>query len=749
MVGNRAAGTSPEWGVGSRLGNKYRGGTAVSRETGPVLPDSGMAGKIADYRLSGYIGRGGMAVVYLAQDERVDRTVALKILAPELAQDAAFRNRFLHESRAAAAVDHPNIVPVYEVGDAGANLFVAMRYVQGGDTRALLNRVGPLPFGWAWSIIAQIASALDAAHAHGLIHRDVKPTNMLLESDDHVYLSDFGITKNPPAGDSAAALDQIVGTPDYVAPEQVEGRAVDGRADLYSLACAGFELLCGTPPFGQDQGLTVMYAQLYAPPPMASARRPDLPPAVDQVLATALAKNPADRYMTCGQFAEELHSALRLVPGDAYADHGYEPAPPTTRGPFEPAPPTVRGPFEPAPPTVRGAFEPGAPTPYEPAAPTGPAPYEPAPPTAPAPYEPASATWAGPPDPAPHTGTGPGPYEPVLPAEPGSYERVLPVEPGPYERVLPVEPGLYEPVLPAEPGPYDPALPTGPGLYEPGPPAAPALYGADWGPPAQEQPHWPGAQSMNGPGWGGPPDGPDWAGSGPASRPGPPSRTGPPRRTGPPGRPGGTEQRPPHQPISRTRKIAAAVGTAVVVVAVVIAAALSLSKHPSSNSSAPHGSSSPPASSTTSALASRQADKVNSLLASSAATRKSLVVPIRMAGNCRHLPRDVAQIQRVLNQRSSEYRKVQALATGAMLKGALVKADLLSALRRSMDADRAYLTWARQQMNSGCTPTSQSSAYQAAQNADTQADAAKAAFVQVWDSVAARYGLPQKSPGDI
>src|SRR5258708_7125201 len=142
-----------------------------------------MSGKIGDYRLDGHIGRGGMAVVYLAQDERLDRTVALKIIAPELARDAAFRTRFLHESRAAAAVGHPNIIPVYDAGDAGGVLYVAMRYVQGGDARSLLNRLGPLPFGWAWSITAQVASALDAAHAHRLIHRDVKPAHMLLDAD--------------------------------------------------------------------------------------------------------------------------------------------------------------------------------------------------------------------------------------------------------------------------------------------------------------------------------------------------------------------------------------------------------------------------------------------------------------------------------------------------------------------------------------------------------------------------------------
>jgi len=288
-----------------------------------------MSGKVAGYQLEECIGEGDVAVVRLARDERLDRKVAVKILAPELAGDAAFRARFLSESRAAAAIGHPHIVPVYEVGDAGGMLYVAMRHVGGGDARSLLSRLGPLPFAWAWSVIAQVASALDTAHGHGLIHRDVKPANMLLDVGSgaggraadraggcgvgHVYLSDFGMGRDLSPGEIIAA--GHAGALDYLAPEQIRGRVLDGRADLYSLACAGFELLCGTPPFGRDQGLTVMYAHLYAPPPAAAARRPDLPAAVDLVLAMALAKNPADRYPTCGQFADELRTALGLLPG--------------------------------------------------------------------------------------------------------------------------------------------------------------------------------------------------------------------------------------------------------------------------------------------------------------------------------------------------------------------------------------------------------------------------------------------------
>jgi serine/threonine-protein kinase len=297
----------------------------MTRETEPAL--SGMTGAVAGYRMEGYIGRGDLAVVYLAQDERANRKVALKILTPELARDEVFKARFLSQCQAVAEIEHPHIIPIYGAGEENGSLYVVMRYVQGGDARALLGRIGPLPTAWAWNIVAQIASALDAAHARGLIHGDLKPACMLLDTStpagqtprrpdgsdfDHVYLSDFGMIKDPP-GDPAAT-GQISGRLDYTAPEQIEGRPLDGRADLYSLACSAYELLCGAPPFGQDQGLTVLYAHLYAAPPSAAAARPELPGAVDQVLARAMAKNPADRHASCVEFAEDLHDALGLLP---------------------------------------------------------------------------------------------------------------------------------------------------------------------------------------------------------------------------------------------------------------------------------------------------------------------------------------------------------------------------------------------------------------------------------------------------
>jgi len=282
--------------------------------------------KIAGYRLEEQIGQGGMAVVYRAFDERLERRVALKLLAPSLAADTAFRSRFIRESRAAAAVDHPNIIPVYDAGDAGGFLFISMRFVQGGDVRALLEE-GPLAPSRAWNIVNQVASALDAAHGHHLVHRDVKPGNMLLDARrgatdgdqrDHVYLSDFGISRQTVAS-HLTSTGQFVGTLDYIAPEQIEAQEVDGRADQYSLACAAFELLGGGPPFQKDQALGLISAHLSERPPSLVARRPDLPRSVDLVLAKAMAKDPADRYSTCADFTADLGRALGLMPGQPTA----------------------------------------------------------------------------------------------------------------------------------------------------------------------------------------------------------------------------------------------------------------------------------------------------------------------------------------------------------------------------------------------------------------------------------------------
>jgi hypothetical protein len=274
--------------------------------------------RIAGYQVTDRIGRGGMAVVFRARDERLGRLVALKVLAPVLAEDEGFRQRFIRESRAAAAVDDPHIIPVFEAGEADGVLFIAMRYVAGGDVRSLIHRVGPLPVLRAVSIVSPAASALDAAHAAGLVHRDVKPANMLIDTrpgrPDHVYLSDFGLSKGALSSVGLTGSGLFLGTPDYVSPEQIDGRTVDGRADQYALACAAFEMLSGQPPFARDHGMAVIHAHASQPPPALTERRPGLPAAVDAVLARALAKDPADRYSSCHEFGESLREALGAGP---------------------------------------------------------------------------------------------------------------------------------------------------------------------------------------------------------------------------------------------------------------------------------------------------------------------------------------------------------------------------------------------------------------------------------------------------
>jgi Protein kinase domain len=282
------------------------------------VPEGFSAGSlVAGYRLEERIGEGGMATVFRAYDGRLGRYVALKILAPGLASDETFRQRFVRESRAAAGVDEPHIVPVFEAGESGGVLFIAMRYVRGGDVRSLIRGSGPLPAVRVADIVAQAAAALDAAHAHGLVHRDVKPANMLLESSgagaggaDHVYLSDFGLSKGALAATDLTDRGQFLGTLDYAAPEQIEARPLDGRSDEYALACSAFEMLYGEPPFRREQGVAVMYAHLSEEPPLVRSRRPELSAAVDDVLATGMAKRPGNRYGSCGEFATALGRAL-------------------------------------------------------------------------------------------------------------------------------------------------------------------------------------------------------------------------------------------------------------------------------------------------------------------------------------------------------------------------------------------------------------------------------------------------------
>lgn len=287
---------------------------------------SGLIGaQIAGYRVEREIGRGGMAVVYCARDLRLDRTVALKLLAPELARNDTFRRRFTHESLVAAAIDHPHIVPVFEAGETDGVLYIAMRYVSGLDLRALLDRDGPLPVATALRIAAQVASALDAAHEHDLVHRDVKPGNILVargtdsEHPEYVYLTDFGLTKKSLSLTGFTTVGEFVGTLDYVAPEQISGRPVDGRCDLYGFACVVYETLAGGPPFQRDDDMALLWAHQYDQPPPLSERRPGIPAAMDGVVAKALAKVPEDRYGSCLEFVAALRAAASGAGPQAHA----------------------------------------------------------------------------------------------------------------------------------------------------------------------------------------------------------------------------------------------------------------------------------------------------------------------------------------------------------------------------------------------------------------------------------------------
>lgn len=279
----------------------------------PTLPLVG--DEFAGYRLRAVIGRGGMSVVFQAENPRLGNVVALKVLAPELATHDVFRTRFLHESRTAASLNHPNVIPIYDVGPCGDLLYMAMRYVAGTDLRALLKKDRQISSEKALMITGQVARALDAAHRRRLVHRDVKPGNILLETENdddtvHVYLADFGITKHTLSRSGLTSTGEFLGTIDYVAPEQIQGAAVDGRADQYSLGCVLYECLTGCVPFDKDLDAAVIWAHVEELPPMPSVLRPDLPSGVDAVFSRVMAKKAADRYSSCREFVEAARVAL-------------------------------------------------------------------------------------------------------------------------------------------------------------------------------------------------------------------------------------------------------------------------------------------------------------------------------------------------------------------------------------------------------------------------------------------------------
>ena len=298
------------------------------------MPELPLVGdEFAGYRLRSVLGRGGMSAVYQAENPRLGNVIALKILAPELAADDVFRTRFLEESRIAAAMNHPHVIPIHDMGSSGGLLYIAMRCVAGTDLRQMIAKRGPLPPDVAMFLLTQAARALDAAHRRGLVHRDVKPGNLLIErgsedgEPDHLYLADFGITKRAVSRSGLSSTGQFLGTVDYVAPEQIRGMAADGMADQYSLGCVLYECLTGRVPFEKDLDAAVIWAHVEEPPTRPTLLRPDLPPAVDGVFARVLAKQPGDRYENCRDFMagarDALAAAAALPPRVLSAPVGY------------------------------------------------------------------------------------------------------------------------------------------------------------------------------------------------------------------------------------------------------------------------------------------------------------------------------------------------------------------------------------------------------------------------------------------
>jgi len=290
--------------------------------------------EVAGYRIDSVIGRGGMAVVYRAEDLRLGRKVALKLMAAEFAQFEQFRTRFIRESRLAASLDHPNIIPIYEAGDTDDLLYIVMRYVVGSDLKNVLARDGALEAERAIRLFAQTADALDAAHVHGLVHRDVKPGNILVtaggEHAEHVYLTDFGLTKRSTSLSGALTrTGHFLGTIDYVAPEQIAGKPVDARADIYALGCVIYESLTGQLPFHRDDDAALLWAHLVEMPPPVTALRADLPREVDAVVARAMAKSPDERYDSCHQLVLDLEDSLAVAQSLRGSRRDAEHRPPT------------------------------------------------------------------------------------------------------------------------------------------------------------------------------------------------------------------------------------------------------------------------------------------------------------------------------------------------------------------------------------------------------------------------------------
>jgi len=309
--------------------------------------------EFAGYRIEQRLGRGGMGILYLALEPGLERRVALKLIAPEAAADDVFARRFAEESRIAAAIEHPNVVPIYAAGEEEGVPWIAMRYVAGSDLGRRLAREGRLDQRQAVDLIAQIGNGLDAIHAAGLVHRDVKPANVLLSGEpgaEHAYITDFGVARNVATESGLTQTGRFVGTLDYVAPEQIAGGPVDARVDVYALGCLLFKLLTGEVPFPREGEAARLYAHLHDPPPAPSLYVPEVPMALDDVVVRAMSKEPDDRYPSAGDLGRAAQAALsggavavpeRTVATGAAATRESEP--PTQKLPDEPSEPNRRG----------------------------------------------------------------------------------------------------------------------------------------------------------------------------------------------------------------------------------------------------------------------------------------------------------------------------------------------------------------------------------------------------------------------
>ena len=319
--------------------------------------------EFAGYRVRSVLGRGGMSVVYQAENLRLSSVIALKVLAPELAADDVFRARFLEESRIAASLNHPNVIPIYDMGSQDDLLYIAMRYVSGTDMRQMIKKRGRILPATALFLVGQAARALDAAHRRGLVHRDVKPGNLLIErgSDDadpdHVYLADFGITKHAMSRSGLTSTGQFLGTIDYVAPEQIRGTSVLGLADQYSLGCVLYECLTGRVPFEKDLDAAIIWAHVEETPTMPTILRPELPPEIDEVFGRVLAKRPDERYGSCREFVEAARMALGIFGPGTESSLAYGA---TTAGPQTGAPPDSRAGHAAGPVLLEQRGQPGA-----------------------------------------------------------------------------------------------------------------------------------------------------------------------------------------------------------------------------------------------------------------------------------------------------------------------------------------------------------------------------------------------------